>query len=34
MKEDGAYKILYDLQFRDSETHEDEKLASELKITN
>ena len=34
MKENGAYKILYDLQFRDSETHEDEKLASELKITN
>ena len=34
MKEDGAYKILYDLQFRDSETHDDEKLASELKITN
>ena len=34
MKEGGAYKILYDLQFRDSETHEDEKLASELKITN
>lgn len=34
MKEDGAYKILYDLQFRDSETHEDEKLSSELKITN
>ena len=34
MKENGAYKILYDLQFRDSETHEDEKLTSELKITN
>ena len=34
IKENGAYKILYDLQFRDSETHEEKKLAEQLKIVN
>ena len=34
IKENGAYKILYDLQFRDSETHEEQKLAEQLKIVN
>ncbi len=34
IKENGAYKILYDLQFRDSETHEKQKLAEQLKIVN
>ena len=34
IKENGAYKILYDLQFRDSETHEEQKLAKQLKIVN
>lgn len=34
IKENGAYKILYDLQFRDSETHEGQKLAEQLKIVN
>ena len=34
IKENGAYKILYDLQFRDSERHEEQKLAEQLKIVN
>ena len=34
IKENGAYKILYDLQFRYSETHEEQKLAEQLKIVN
>ena len=34
IKENGVYKILYDLQFRDSETHEEQKLAEQLKIVN
>lgn len=34
IKENGAYKILYDLQFRYGETHEEQKLAEQLKIVN
>ena len=34
IKQNGAYKLLYELQFRDKETHEDAMLNTELKISN
>ncbi len=34
IKQNGAYKLLYELQFRDKETHEDVLLNTELKISN